>query len=432
MKKIAKKAFRLNKKALQKVIYLSGKAENKLGLNKQSTQIESKKIDDVIGIQQFCDSFTYEIRPLNIAKTNRKQAYINFFVPTFDAAGVFGGIATATRIAAGIAKQKQLPLRVVCIDRVGNLDYLNKFLLQLGCEEVVRENLIDLSARQDDIKQVIDFNEKDINIATAWWTAHLLNETKLSNKYIYIIQDFEPIFYNFSDQYTYAEYTYKTDNYIPICNTKLLYDFLVLQDYEGIKKHKIFFEPAVDRKLFKPSEDKKDKKRLFIYGRPTTQRNLMVHALKLVRDSFEKGLLKQEEWEVFIAGDDSAPSIELTSNLMAKNLGKMSIEDYGELAGTIDLAVSLMLAPHPSYPPLELACSGAAVVTNKYSIKKDLKMYSNNLITVDLNHNSLLDGIKEATSMSKKERTLNAHKSQVQDNWDNALRDTINKVTSLI
>ena len=421
MKRIIHKTIRINRNFLQKAIEVSDWSINKL-----------TKPNPFATAEQFYNVFTYEIRALNIIDLARENPYVNLFIPTFDAAGVFGGIATATRIAAKIADKNNLRLRVVCIDRKGSLSYLNKFLADLGYPQVEPSELVDLSNRHNNSSQTIDFVSKDINIATAWWTAHLLNEAKLSNKYIYIIQDFEPIFYNYSDQYVYSEDTYKTDNYIPICNTKLLYDFLNLQNYKSIKKYRIFFEPAVDRDIFKPSKVQNTKKRLFIYGRPTTQRNLMVHALRSVQGAFENGILKQEEWEVFIAGDDSVPSIRITSSLVAKNLGKMSIEEYGKLAGTIDIAVSLMLAPHPSYPPLELACSGAAVVTNKYSIKKDLKMYSYNLITAELNNNSLLNGIKQASKMTKKERITNANKSQIQDDWDNALRDVINKVTSLI
>ena len=418
MKKIIHKALRINNRVLRKAIHLSDKFENKI-------TTRPKKGTD---IQQFCNSFTCEIRPLNIIKTNRNQPFVNFFIPTFDAAGLFGGIATATRVAAAVAKQKNLPLRVICIDRVGNLEYLNKYLVELNCKEISANQLVDLSSRQDNKKQVIDFNANDINIATAWWTAHLLNQTNLKKKYIYIIQDFEPIFYNLSDQYVYAEATYKTDNYIPICNTKLLYDFLLLKGYTSIKKYKIYFEPAVDRDLFKPGKVENTKKRLFIYGRPTTQRNLMVHALKLVQTASLKGILKPAEWDVYIAGDNDSPSIEIVPGLVAQNLGKMKIEEYANLAGTIDLAVSLMLAPHPSYPPLELACSGAAVVTNSYEIKKDLSFYSKNLFTAELNDESLLSALKKASNLSRPVRLSNALSSTINKNWDVAIEGSIDEL----
>ena len=434
MKKIIHKAFRINNKILRKTINLSDKFENKITTSsKKGTLITAPyTMGDAIDIQQFCNSFTYEIRPLNITKTNRNQSFVNFFIPTFDAAGVFGGIATATRIAAEVAKQKDMPLRVICIDRVGNLKYLNKFLVDLNCKEISANQLIDLSSRQDNKKQVIDFSSNDINIATAWWTAHLLNQAKLKKKYIYIIQDFEPIFYNLSDQYAYAEATYKTDNYIPICNTKLLYDFLLLNNYASIKRYKIYFEPAVDRELFKPSNEKNLKKKLFIYGRPTTQRNLMVHALKLVQTAMLNGILKPEEWDVFIAGDNASPSIQIAPGLVAQNLGKMELTQYANLAGKIDLAISLMLAPHPSYPPLELACSGAAVVTNMYKIKEDLSFYSKNLFTAELNDESLLSALKKASNLSRPVRLTNALSSAINEDWSEALEGSINKLLSYL
>lgn len=426
MKKYIHKAFQLNKKVLQKAIHISEIADKKL--SKPRNPASPHNLSHTVGLQAFCNSFAYEVRPLNLVDTKRKQAYVNFLVPTFDEAGVFGGIATATRIAALVAEKKNLPLRVICIDRPGSIAYLNNFLTSIGASEISKNQLVDLSSRHKDSSQTIDFYKEDLNIATAWWTAHILNELDLRKKYIYIIQDYEPIFYNLGDLYAYAEATYETSNFVPICNTKLLYDYLVVKGHENIKRNKIFFEPAVDRELFKPNNISKDKKRLFIYGRPTTQRNLMVHALRLLEDATVVGVLVSEEWDVYIAGDDSAPNIEIMPGVVAKNMGKMSISDYASLAGTIDIAISLMLAPHPSYPPLELACSGAAVVTNSYGIKKDLSFYSKNLFVADLNQKSLLETLKKARDLSKESRYLNAERSTLAKNWSEALDGPVAKL----
>jgi hypothetical protein len=47
----------------------------------------------------------------------------------------------------------------------------------------------------------------------------------------------------------------------------------------------------------------------------------------------------------------------------------MSYEAYGELLGSSDVLLSLMLSPHTSYPPLEMAATGGLVVTNTYGPK---------------------------------------------------------------
>jgi hypothetical protein len=50
-----------------------------------------------------------------------------------------------------------------------------------------------------------------------------------------------------------------------------------------------------------------------------------------------------------------------------------------------------MYTHHPSYPPLDLAASGAVIVTNRFANKLDLSAYSNNIICGDLHRESMLE-----------------------------------------
>jgi hypothetical protein len=56
--------------------------------------------------------------------------------------------------------------------------------------------------------------------------------------------------------------------------------------------------------------------------------------------------------------------------------------DYQALVRTMDAGFVLMDTPHPSYPPLDLAASGAAVLTNSRGLKQDLSRYSDNISVV--------------------------------------------------
>ena len=57
-----------------------------------------------------------------------------------------------------------------------------------------------------------------------------------------------------------------------------------------------------------------------------------------------------------------------------RNLGKLTMQDYDRVLRTAQIGLSLMLSPHPSYPPLEMAAYGMVVVTNRYGTK-DLSIY---------------------------------------------------------
>ena len=52
-----------------------------------------------------------------------------------------------------------------------------------------------------------------------------------------------------------------------------------------------------------------------------------------------------------------------------RSLGKIPWPDYPGFLSGVDLGLSLMLSPHPSHPPIEMAAAGARVVTNRFEGK---------------------------------------------------------------
>ncbi len=63
---------------------------------------------------------------------------------------------------------------------------------------------------------------------------------------------------------------------------------------------------------------------------------------------------------------------------------KMPLDAYEQFMSSIDIGVSLMLAPHPSVVPFEFAATGAVVVTNTYEnrSKRDLQAICRNITPV--------------------------------------------------
>ena len=81
-----------------------------------------------------------------------------------------------------------------------------------------------------------------------------------------------------------------------------------------------------------------------------------------------------------------------------------------------------MLSAHPSYPPLDIAASGGVVVTNCWGVKKDLKLYSENIICSDIDMDSMLlslkDGVELALNHSK--RFENYKNNKIKTDWSDA------------
>lgn len=377
-----------------------------------------------------------EITPIHPAlPLPGRKPVINLLLPSLQSSSFFGGTATALIFAAKLATEKKMPLRVVETLVHGNAKAfkLQVFLKEAGFPMKVEDiTILNLAGRKYNHYGYIDLHPDDIFVASAWWDAHILNTLPLQNKYIYLVQDFEPCFYNNSDQYVLAEDTYRNKSFIPVFNTKLMMEFMQKKGYSGIQSEDtLYFEPAVNigRKIGY-SELKKpgDKRQLFIYGRPSVHRNLFYRALEVVNKAFAEGILDGNEWEVSMAGQDKLPNILLDCGVTVNNLGKMDLDKYYEFAKTIDIGVSLMMAPHPSYPPLELSSLGVSVVTTKYEDKQDLSFYSKNIIVCDSSLSSLVEGVRKASLISTQKRIENASASTLLSNWDEALNDVVKAI----
>jgi hypothetical protein len=101
---------------------------------------------------------------------------------------------------------------------------------------------------------------------------------------------------------------------------------------------------------------------------------------------------------------------------------------------SVDLGLALMDTPHPSYPPLDLAASGAVVVTNSCGNKVSLEGYSKNIIVVPPSVAELRGGLADATALLDDDATRrhNYAHSGIQRDWRATLEETIQRCASWI
>jgi hypothetical protein len=84
----------------------------------------------------------------------------------------------------------------------------------------------------------------------------------------------------------------------------------------------------------------------------------------------------------FVSAGETHPDVDLGKGFSLKSLGKLSIDEYGHQLQQSFAGISLMVSPHPSYPPLEMAAFGINVLTNRYD-EKCLSSLANNINSVD-------------------------------------------------
>ncbi len=333
-----------------------------------------------------------EINPYKfvLQKSDRKR--INLLVPSINPEHVFGGISTAIKFYKQLAETLGYDQRIILVDAIPSKKGLENFsdykVVMPGTVSQARKQIVSYATRGEG---GIPVSENDYFMFTGWWTAHCADEayevfkkeTGISpNPYIYFIQDFEPGFYSWSTRYMLADATYRCDNdIIAVFNTQLLKDFFDKNGYSF--RYSFVFEPVLNSGLKKQLDgmgtvlDKK--KQILIYGRPNTERN----AFKLVVAALNKWSGEYQncsEWSIVSAGEKHDDII-LKNGVKIESVGKVSIEEYAGLLAESYAGISLMVSPHPSYPPLEMATFGVKVITNTF-VNKDLSSFSGNIVSL--------------------------------------------------
>ncbi len=231
---------------------------------------------------------------------------------------------------------------------------------------------------------------QDVFLATFWTTAELAIRiarwqaaefTQPIRSFAYLIQDFEPGFYAWSAQSQLARGTYAGQvPTIAVFNTSLLRDYF---EGEGIRFAAEFtFEPRLAAALrpFLDEPPRERRRRVVVYGRPETPRN----AFPLIIDGLRAWAAsdpKATGWTVESAGR-SHPPIDLAAGLRLRSRGTLDLAAYGRLLRESAVGLSLMISPHPSYPPLDMAHLGMLVATNRFAAK-DLATWHQNIRSLD-------------------------------------------------
>jgi hypothetical protein len=96
----------------------------------------------------------------------------------------------------------------------------------------------------------------------------------------------------------------------------------------------------------------------------------------------------------------------------------------------MDVGLSLMDTPHPSYPPLDLAAAGAVVVTNRHGPKTSLARYSDNILCVEPTVEGLKRGIAEAVELAADgaRRRANHARNRLGRDWEAAFEPVLHRL----
>lgn len=331
---------------------------------------------------------------------------VTLLVPTLNPTEVFAGIATAVDLGLALAAEG-LSVRFIATDLpVASPAVSRQFLIQrLGPAQAASGAADRISLHCGLTEPEIPAHRGDRFIATAWWTALAADRLIATHgfdlhRFVYLIQDYEPGFYAWGSVYADALSSYALD-FIPLFNTTLLRDHFADLGHAFAGPEAAAFRPAIDIARY-AGQARKGRaegapRRIALYGRPEVDRNLFPTAIEALDLFLTRQGLTPDQVQIDSVGLRHAP-VSLSNGHRILSRGKLPFEEYpGYLAG-VDIGLSLMLSPHPSHPPIEMAAAGARVVTNSYGAK-DLSRLSGAILSVPPYPSDLAEALARAWTL---------------------------------
>ena len=222
---------------------------------------------------------------------------------------------------------------------------------------------------------------QDRLIATTWWTAHIAHGMAQQlgiEKFLYLIQEYEPFTFAMGAYYAVADESY-TFPHTALFSSPQLRDYFFLNQIGvygeawGRTAESAPFENAIlqfdEADAFKDREPGEYKLLFYARPEPHAARNMFEIAYLALARAIEDGHFDGDKWAFHGIGSNH-DDIQLPKGHTLKMLGKFGLAEYKKRLLEYDLGLSLMYTPHPSLLPLEMAAAGMWVVSNECKNKQ--------------------------------------------------------------
>jgi Glycosyl transferase family 2 len=402
-----------------------------------------EEIRDAIEVQVSEPPGIEELRrktePLALRPSAGETARINVLIPGIDLRGFFGGYIGVFNLARKLGRH--FPVRLVCFER--DLEHLPPNWRS----EV--EHFSGLDGLWDEVELTAEpaaggelaVSPEDRFVATTWWSAHIANAAARElgrDRFLYLVQDYEPLFYPMSTWNALAEQTYSFPHQA-LFSTEFLREFFrsrrlgVFADGEdaGLDAS-AYFRNAITPVTAPSVEDlrARERRRLLFYARleSYSPRNLFDLGVLALSDLVADGTI-DDRWELAGIGSVGGPArFDLGGGRELRVMPRQDEGSYAEFLRKHDLGLSLMMSPHPSLVPLEMASAGMVTVTNSYANKTAdaLREISPNLVVGEPTREGLREALREAFGAVDDfdARIVGARVAWPTD-WDQALDDEL-------
>lgn len=384
------------------------------------------------------------ISPLTLAVRSDSPPRVNVVVSIIDFRYVFGGYITVFHMCRKLALQG-FRVRLVVVDECDfrPVAWADSFRNYPGLEDFLdRVELVYAFDR----KTSIPVSRHDAFLATSWWTAHVAHQaTKTLGKqrFVYLIQEYEPGFYAYSSLSAFAAESYDFPHYA-LFSTEILREYFQLNHWgvfarTGGDQVSESFQNAITSVGEVTANELRDKRsrKLLFYCRPEPHalRNMFDTGLMALRRAVQDGGYRG--WEFHGIGSMAVSGkIKLADGVFLNLLPRLDQEKYRRILKEYDVGLSLMCSPHPSLVPLEMAKAGMVTITNTYANKsaERLRSISTNFLPTGTSVEAVTKGLVEAMGMVRNyEARANGSRVKWATDWDMAFPEsTMSRLAAFI
>jgi Methyltransferase domain len=388
------------------------------------TSDATSSVDDLIG-----NAFPL-LRPLRAFPTPTKHGRrLTLVTDSINKGSLFGGVGTSIVLVSQLAQRLEASLRIVT--RLAPPNPAN-FGIVLRAQEVEFDQDVEFAFVPVGGHESLELHDRDLFLTTSWWSTWSSVRAVAPERIVYLIQEDERLFYPAGDEQAACSETIADSRIRFVVNTVMLRDHFVEEGFSNIGRRGIAFEPAFPEGLYFREAQRADdpRRRFFFYARPNNVRNLFLHGLAAIDEAIAADILDPVEWRFHFVGS-GIPSIQLNRGVVPIVSENLPWPEYAALIRRVDVGLSLMSTPHPSYPPLDLAACGAVAITNRFGAKQDLDRYSSNIVCTDLRQDSIVEGIATAVMLAQDgdSRERNYATQQLSRSWDSSLREVLDELS---
>jgi hypothetical protein len=383
--------------------------------------------------------------PLELAVRPDEPERVNLLIPGIDLGHFYGGYITKFQLAVRLA-ERGAKVRIVVLDHSPAFEH--------GHVPDVTHAAGLAPGALDDIEISYNFDRSiplevsatDAFLATTWWTAHVAHRAVTdmgSSKFVYLIQEYEPLTYPMGSYAALARQSYDFPH-LAVFSTQMLREFFENNrlglfadggDAAAPGESWVAFQNAITDvgPVTAGQLSRGEPRRLLFYARPSAvaARNMFEVGLVALTRAVRAGVFPGK-WEFTGIGagrferlglGDKDPMVEKNEELQL--LPRQTLNEYRETLRSHDVGLSLMQTPHPSLVPIEMASSGMSVVTTTFANKTSdaLLEISSNFVPVAPTIDAVEEGLRQAVTRTD---DLAARVAGSEVDWSSSWPDALN------